>query len=74
MFSDVGLQPGNRFLLPWGEDFLPFNIQVSIYLLDYLSTLIVQVVPNWDLKYFLSPYKKKFSMVIRDERNDNDDF
>ena len=43
-FGDVGLQPGNRLLLPGGEDYLPFNIQVSIYLLDYLSILIE--VPN----------------------------
>ena len=41
MFSDVGLQPGNRLLIPGGEDSLPFNILVSIYLLDYLSILIV---------------------------------
>ena len=33
MFRDVGLQPGNRLLIPGGEDSLPFTTLVSTYLL-----------------------------------------
>ena len=75
MFSDVGLQPGNDLLLPGGEDSLPFNILVSIYLLAYpnssnLTYLRSRILSRKFLDLFLK--NKKFEEMTRDDRSDND--
>ena len=52
----LGYNPVTDWVLPGGEDSLPFNILVSVYLLAYLIILIV--VPNRNLKNFLNFLKK----------------
>ena len=71
MFSDVGLQPGNDLLLPGGEDSLPFNILVSIYLLAYPNSSNLTYLRSRILSRSLFK-NKKFEEMTRDDRSDND--